>query len=77
MARRLKELEGHSSVKPGEEKEVKWTHSHLGDEFHSHDYDINVRLLLTRSQITPELTETSLPKTPLKVYDTVEKLRSW
>ncbi len=31
-------------MKPGEEKEVKWTHSHThGDEVHSHDYDINVK----------------------------------
>ena len=61
-------------MKPGEEKEVKWTHSHThGDEVHSHDYDINVKVVAHKKSVTPELTD-ELAKNTFG-YDTVEKLR--
>ena len=61
-------------MKPGEEKEDKWTHSHThGDEVHSHDYDINVKVVAHKKSVTPELTD-ELAKTTFG-YDTVEKLR--
>ena len=61
-------------MKPGEEKEVKWTHSHThGNEVHSHDYDINVKVVAHKKSVTPELTD-ELAKNAFG-YDTVEKLR--
>ena len=45
-------------MKPGEEKEVKWTHSHThGDEVHSHDYDINVKVVAHKKNSLPTLKE--------------------
>ena len=66
-----KELIG---MKPGEEKEIKWTHSHThGDEVHSHDYDIKVTFVAHKKAVTPELTDEFAKKN--FGFDTVEKLR--
>lgn len=65
-----KELIG---MKPGEEKEIKWTHSHThGDEVHSHDYDIKVTFVAHKKAVTPELTDEFAKKN--FGFDTVEKL---
>ena len=66
-----KELIG---MKPGEEKEIKWTHSHThGDEVHSHDYDIKVKFVAHKKAVTPELTDDLAKKN--FGFDTVAKLR--
>ena len=66
-----KELIG---MKPGEEKEIKWTHSHThGDEVHSHDYDIKVTFVAHKKAVTPKLTDEFAKKN--FGFDTVEKLR--
>lgn len=62
-------------MKPGETKEVEWTHEHEHEgETHKHEYKVNVTVTAHKEEVVPELTDENAKET--FGYDTAEEVRA-